>query len=339
MKEVAWIPMGGRESPGTRLRVLEIAEALGARFGVRSLFPQLRLTAVPDALFVEKVCDPNVLGLAGRLRGTTCRTFLDLCDPIWQQEAANRQRHWDVDRAVAEFDCVTVPTPFLQRGVQARYPGVRCWVLPDSVDVAGLGLPALKQHEERDLLRIGWIGTSLNMLHLKMVVPALQELSRERACCLRLITRDLEGFVPALPHIAVEYVPWTVESYAARLFECDLAVIPVPLTRWTSGKSPNRLQLCLAAGIPAVVSPLPSYVAMLAGHEDIAFIARHDADWLTHLRCLSDAAVRNAVARQGRELVRREHSRAGVLGLWREVLFTRPLGSRSAPEAAATIGA
>jgi glycosyltransferase involved in cell wall biosynthesis len=319
-RTIAWIPCGDRNNPGSRLRVFDVADALEKRHTVTSVLPPFQLTERPDCVVLQKACDRNALAFLEQVKSAGSRCLYDLCDPIWLQQDINRQRGWDVDKAIGLADEVITPTVTMSSEIKLRYPHAKCRCIPDAVDMNAPQFRLAKGHAENTLLRIGWIGTALNMEHLHMVAGALRELNRSRPLVFRLITAAHQGMIPALPDIPVEFVPWTIDGYAGRVAECDVMVIPMPLNDWTRGKSANRLQLCLALGVPAVVSPLPSFLELLDGHGELAYVARSGDEWMERLSTLLHPNLRNRVGAVGRAFIRAEHSMERRIESWEAVL-------------------
>ncbi|MBI3986128.1 MAG: hypothetical protein HY343_04375 [Lentisphaerae bacterium] len=317
---LVWVTNGDRTNPAARLRGFEVADALKRTHGVDSLFAPFVLKAPPAALVFQKVCDERAVLLARQMKATPCRVLYDLCDPIWMQVDENRQRGWRVDEMIAAVHHVIVPTSGMADAVRRRYPTVSVVRIPDALDLRQPELRPRSVHANAGVLRVGWIGTALNMEHLSMAAPALQALHQEQPLVLRLITAPHQGMIPALPGFPVEFIPWEPGAWAERLRECDIAAIPMPVTEWTRTKSPNRLQLCLALGVPAVVSPLPAYLELLSGHDAVAFVAATPDEWPVQLRRLLDPGVRNAVALEGRRVIQAHYSLEQTLGLWFKAL-------------------
>ncbi len=262
---------------------------------MRSLFPPFELTEPPHVLFVDKKCDPATLQLAQGLKPYGTRIVYDLCDPIWLQADINRQRSWQPEAMLRLADRITVPTRMLAQDLIRQYPVLAAKsiaVIPDSLDFNEPGLTEPAEPRQRDLLRIGWIGTSLNMEHIPMMADAISEVHRQHPVTFRLITRSHQGLVTAIPYVATEYWPWTLDNCHAALRDCDCAVLPMADKPATRTKSANRLQLCLALGVPVVASPLPSYKDLVGDDSEIVFFAETPAQWRQALLELMDFTLR-----------------------------------------------
>ena len=61
---------------------------------------------------------------------------------------------------------------------------------------------------------------------------------------------------PALPGVAVEHVPWSLETQHEALAGLDVGLMPLADSPWSRGKCAYKLLQYLAAEVPAVASPV-----------------------------------------------------------------------------------
>lgn len=317
MKRILWCPNTDRQSAGSRLRVFEVADALKRHGYCNSTFIGDSASTLPDILYVQKNCDHRIVSLTRLLRNHGVKTIFDVCDPVWLQP----KRVTEFESALPGYDRVTVPTISLCQSFLSRYPGMDCRVTPDSLDFETNHFPERPLHERQDDLRIGWFGDSSNLPHLLPLVPVFQRLRKAFRFTLRIITASTPSGIPCMPHIPLEFVPWQLHTYLQHLATCDMIVIPVALNAWTRGKSANRLQLCMALGVPAVVSPLQSYLEMLNPSNAAAIVAQTENDWHDALMRLRDPALRNGMARKGFEIAHESHALTKHLPTWADALL------------------
>ena len=103
----------------------------------------------------------------------------------------------------------------------------------------------------------------------------------------------------------VELIPWDATTEARELKQLRVGLAPLPRDAWTHGKCGLRLLQYLAAGIPAVASPVGTQAELI--HAGAALTASSDADWLQTLqRVLNDRYFTAEVVAAGRELVREQ---------------------------------
>jgi glycosyltransferase involved in cell wall biosynthesis len=161
------------------------------------------------------------------------------------------------------------------------------------------------------VVRIGWIGTPLNVHHLEMMRPALTQLARERSLELVLVglNQPLDWPLPA-----VRYLEWNLQEELTFFGHFDIGVMPLEDTDFARGKCAFKLIQYMAAGLPVVASPVGAS-AEVVQHGANGFLASTDEDWISMLRLLiDDAELREKLGAKGREMVRESYS---AQGLWR----------------------
>src|SRR4051812_22107608 len=183
--------------------------------------------------------------------------------------------------------------------------------------------------------KLVWEGLPFNVGTLELLREPLQSLPRGSRPSVHVVTpptfrpyarrfgrrSTIDVARDALPDEQVVVHPWTPDSYAQAVADCDLAVIPLPLDdRFAFAKSAQKLISLWAMGMPVVTSATPAYEeAMRAAGLDLA--CRTTADWTRALtRLLSDADERRHAGRAGRAYVEAHASRETMLARWDEVL-------------------
>ncbi|MBY0274526.1 glycosyltransferase, partial [Candidatus Binatia bacterium] len=183
--------------------------------------------------------------------------------------------------------------------------GERVSVLPTVVDTDAYVVR--RDHERRDdPLRVGWLGSDRS-IH-ETLVPYLPMLAR---------LRDAIGFElvivskprPVLPATAGawRFVEWSpvVETRIAELF--DVGIMPLVDEPFQRGKCGAKLLQYMAAGLPAVASPVGVNVDLVGAERGL--LARSEDEWRAALAALAgDAGRRRALGEAGRSFVEREYS-------------------------------
>jgi glycosyltransferase involved in cell wall biosynthesis len=327
MTRVAWIPLGSPNDAAARLRAYQVADALQRRYGIENFFPGTPMPAPPDVLVSQRF-DPGSLRLAREIRAFGTRTFLDLSANVFDPDSPNynyrtswdKKHEWDIDAALGIFDCVIASSPRLAARLRDRYPGISCRVVSDYIDLARIRFDPKVHMAESRPYRIGWFGQEWNLKPALMLVPTLARLHARAPLFLRLVTNAILYDLGTLP---VEFVRWNLDSFERDLQACDVVILPMEIDRFNDVRSPNRLQLCMALGLPAVVSPLPSYLDILSRRPEIAFVAREPHEWFTQLLRLTDPALRNRVAAAASAAVQ-EYSLEAHCHEWHDALSLPP---------------
>ena len=117
-------------------------------------------------------------------------------------------------------------------------------------------------------------------------------------------------------HPRIKRVPWHPSHVYECLLEADVAIIPIErnsadhpsgVPAWQL-KSENRLTLKMAAGLPVVATPIPSYRSVARDGQD-AFLADSQGDWCRALEALRSPHERQRMGRAARESVLDRYSK------------------------------
>ncbi len=285
-----------------------------------------------DAVFVNR----DLLGLDLRceraLLARNPRVVFDFDDAIFLGDKA----------AHAEWMCrhaawVTAGNDYLADF--ARRFTDRVTVLPTVVDVDRYALPV--HDPPRARVRVGWCGSPLSIQ--ETLVPHLPMLARLQAALdfeLVVMTRPR----PRLPDCGLtwRYVRWSPGKETRLAAHLDVGVMPLVDDEFQRGKCGLKLLQYMAAGVPAVASPV-GVNTRIVRHGERGFLATTEREWHAALAPLvADAALRRAIGMAGRRHCEREYSLARWLPTLVDVLdrvATAPVEPRTASLRAAPSGA
>jgi glycosyltransferase involved in cell wall biosynthesis len=185
----------------------------------------------------------------------------------------------------------------------ARSAGARqIAIIPTCVDPARYDMPAPQSVPGR--FTIGWIGSPSSAPFLVEIAPALEVLTRDPQVTVRVVGADTVD----LPGVRLEHRPWSEETEIAEIAGFDVGIMPLPDTAWTRGKCGFKLIQYLAAGRPAVASPVGANRGIVQ-HGRNGYLAETLDDWIKYLlRLRSDAALRRQLGAAGQVSVRETFS-------------------------------
>jgi hypothetical protein len=208
------------------------------------------------------------------------------------------RRQWEA--YVRRARLVIAGNPYLAD--RARERARRVEVIPSCVEPAA---QPVRTHEEREVVRVGWIGSTSTAPYLDFLMPVFERLNASG----RRATLVLVGGGTHLQAPWIEHLPWSTATEHQLLAGLDIGVMPMPDDPWTRGKCGYKLLQYLAAGVPAVASPVGVNNRMISPER--GRLAGSEEEWLRALQELArDADTRRELGAAGRTFVEREYSYA-----------------------------
>lgn len=235
-----------------------------------------------DAILFCKSHGKQALEIAEHAHARGQAIVYDLCDNLF---AAHRAGHVSASRLdrhrriLTLADHVVFATPALAEQIVREVPELTAHrhVVPDVLDTGPpvlLDRPSLVERWElarldrflgrhATALHCVWFGKSLGResgyAHLDMAVARLAEhagpvtLTVVSNARLRLLRAAARWPVP------VHYMPWRLATSRVTLARHRLAIVPVGLNDYTTGKTINRPATAILAGLGVVADAIPSY--------------------------------------------------------------------------------
>jgi glycosyltransferase involved in cell wall biosynthesis len=158
---------------------------------------------------------------------------------------------------------------------------------------------------------IGWIGHPDGLAFLKMIEPALQQVSARLPgrVLLRICTAPAPIRIEGIP---VHAVPWSLEGESEALRSFDIGIMPLSDDGWSRGKCAYKALQYMGAGIAPVVSPVGMNREII--REGVTgYYARDHREWVERLSDLaSNAALRESVGSAARDYALSHFSRDSV---------------------------
>lgn len=309
----------GANKPSTRLRITpvgdrlrergwqvtqrEVANSLPTRLGL------LRDAGRHDLVLLQKKLFPAAY--VNLLRRANPRLVFDVDDAIMFHELERNEpvtgRFFQRYAAVAAASRMVVAgnryVAEFARAAQARGGGSEVAILPTPIDTGRL--TAKSSYEGGAGFVAGWIGTKGNLHQLQPLAPALREVQAQ-VPGFRL--RVIADGSPDLPGIAVESQPWQHASESADLHGFDVGIMPLADTLWNRGKGGFKLLQYMAAGLPAIASPV-GINADIVRHGENGFLAADTAAWRDSLLALAaDIELRRRVGTAARRTIEAGYS-------------------------------
>jgi glycosyltransferase involved in cell wall biosynthesis len=207
-------------------------------------------------------------------------------------------------------------------------PATSVSVVPSTISLRAYPHP--RRRSPRSIPVIGWTGSHSSVQYLRPLEGVLRELARRTPFRLLLV-----GPVSlAIPTVEVEVRPWRSETEVEDLWDMDLGLMPLPDLPWTRGKCGMKALQYMAAGIPAVVSPVGVNREIVTPGVT-GFHATTEAEWVDSLATLlANPDLRTRLGTAGRAEVETRYSAEvhvpRLAGMLREVVARGAPGSRTA---------
>lgn len=236
----------------------------------------------PDVVVLERELFSDAsFDVEQALRQISRRLVLDLDDGLF---VLHREKF---DLLCGLSDHIIVGNQLLAERVRLINPCVT--IIPTCVDLkeASGVTPSRSPIGNRPLV-LGWTGTAANINYLAALREPLARLAREFPIELRVIAesdRPLRQLGLEQAGIATRFVRWSESNEVADLRPFDIGLMPMPDTEWTRYKCGLKILQYMAAGVPAVASPVGVNRDIIQ-HGQNGWLATSSDDWLSILRDL-----------------------------------------------------
>ena len=244
---------------------------------------------------------PDLNRLERSCRG---RLVYDLDDAVMYRPTG-RRRQWSILRGLRFARTLRRSSLFIAGNeyLKSRAPRpMRVFLRPTPVQVSNYEVKT--DWPERGRV-IGWIGTHATRKYLDGLREVLVGLCAHRE---DLVFRVIGPEPDDWPGVRTEHVPWSEEGESAALRDLDIGILPLPDDPWTRGKCSFKALQYMAAGVPAVVSPVGMNVEAVVDGVT-GYHAAGPEEWTRLiLELLDDRELRQSMGRAGRSHVEQAYS-------------------------------
>lgn len=160
-------------------------------------------------------------------------------------------------------------------------------------------------------LTVVWIGNPATIHYLQAAAPALQKMAQSVNFELLAIGAD----APQIPGVKCRSGIWSEETEGAMLSAAHIGIMPLPPDDpFAAGKSAYKLIQYMAAGIPAVASPVGENRRVIK--EGVTgFFAASPGEWQDAVsRLANDEALRRQLGENARRCAETDYSYAAFAG-------------------------
>ena len=261
----------------------------------------------PDAVFVQR----KLFSFLARrsLHRYARRILYEIDDAVMYRDSysshgphsGTRRRRFAGMCAIA--DRVVAGNAFL-RDETARYvPADRIDVVPTCVDTDFY--QPKTDHGDRDVVTLGWIGSSSTLRGLMQMHGLFEDVGRRMKNVRLKIIADASFQCLNLP---VEHKPWARDQEPADLASCDIGISYIPDDLWSRGKCGLKVLQYMASGLPVIANPVGVHTEMIEDGKQ-GFLAVTHTQWREAIEALaSDADARERMGRCARQTAEQHYS-------------------------------
>lgn len=251
-----------------------------------------------DLLWIEKEALPWFPASIERVLLRGVPYVLDFDDALFHNYDLHRSK-WvrrllgrRIDRLMAGASLIVAGNEYLAQ--RSRDAGAR-WVevLPTVVDLDRYPIGPVRH--EGPVQRIVWIGSPSTAVYVMDLAEPLRRIAARHVIKLRVVGAEL-----TIPGIDVECVPWTEDTEAELIAQCDIGIMPLKDSPWERGKCGYKLIQYMACGLPVVASPV-GVNAQIVREGENGFLADGPLDWEIKLsQLLESSPLRSSMGMAGR---------------------------------------
>ena len=233
----------------------------------------------------------------------------DFDDAIWNIDVspANRKFRWlknpsKTSEIIRFAKIVVAGNEYLAN--YARNFNPNTVIIPTTVDTDRF--VKTRSEENNNKVIIGWSGSNTTIVHLKTILPVLNNIKDKYKDKVDFKVIGDENFYSQSPEIKGE--KWTSADEVAKMNDFDIGIMPLPDNEWTKGKCGLKGLTYMACEIPSVFSPVGVNNEIIQ-HSVNGFLASSEDEWINVLSMLIESPeLREKVGKAGRQTVIEKYS-------------------------------
>lgn len=263
-----------------------------------------------DLVFIYRECIMSGSTFFERkMKKAGTKMILDFDDAIWLYDVSegNRKLGWmkrpsKTEEIIRLCDRTIVGNNYLAD--YARQFSNNVVIIPTTLDTELF--KRIEMNRNKNLICIGWTGSSTTMKHFALAVPFLKKIQNkfQNKIYIKLIS-DV-SFITI--DFDIKFCKWNKETEVEDLCEIDVGIMPLPDDEWARGKCGFKGLQYMSLEIPTVMSPVGVNTEIIQDGEN-GFLASTDEEWVTKISALIESPeLRERLGKAGRKTVVEKYS-------------------------------
>ena len=154
-------------------------------------------------------------------------------------------------------------------------------IVPMTVDVERYKPNEASINNEKPV--IAWVGTRTNQPNVRLVVPAMNELVKEKEFTFRIIADEEMKF----DGLDVDFVPWSYNIEVPKLQEAQIGIVPNIKNDWSRWKFFFKTIQFMSLGMPVVATANGTNLEIIEDGVN-GFLVDNEKDWYEKLKLLME---------------------------------------------------
>lgn len=244
--KICWIPFGDENIASSRLRVYAPHYYINKFFSDKGFTSTIGFDPSCDVTIIQKNVDDKT---AEKIQGYRGKLIFDVVDDLFAQP----------NFSLIAKKCDLLMTNNVNRRQQLVEKGINtnCVIWEDGIDYGINSITLPLNNNKNDLV---WFGSTIR--NLPSMKPIFENLKKKEKVTLSVITSPYNEIWKDQSDYHFNFLHWDLSTFTDTLRRFNLAL----LSHQGEGeqyKSNNKLLVCIALGIPAIVSHSFSYELLL----------------------------------------------------------------------------